>query len=512
MARETDDFSVHGDMQEQSLLGLEPEGGRSGVSLQVSPFSIPSRTQFLERVSYLTQFVEGVVLVLAEEGVGKSTLSADLSRVLAHECETSFIHAGQLIDSRQVFAEIAQTLELPFESSPGQQLATIRAHIQDPDSDRLNVIIDDAHLLDDQVLSSLLSLFQGRDQFTVKPLSLTLFGLPELVSRIDNFQLVDVRVNDLELMPLGDEELAGYLLHKCELTLEAGRVPPSDKLLERIARQARGVPGLADRLFSEWVSDGVSDDSLVVAGEPGNEVKPRGLGWHIVLLSVLVTLLVVSYLYRDVLFEVDEPGQVLPLDLQLEQPSESVSRQSATAQEVTRDQDVPPPPSNLLSAAGEQELPTAGQDLVPAVEAEVSSPVVDLAVGVPDQAADVSLERAGLDETVSPVVAAGLAALTSDEQQLLAAPETAYTLQVLGVSSRSAAESFRQKQPNSRSLMLFEGRRQGKPWFVLVVGEFGDKTAARKGLETLPASQVKAGAWPRSYLSIQMEIKAVRGI
>ncbi len=99
-----------------------------------------------------------------------------------------------------------------------------------------------------------------------------------------------------------------------------------------------------------------------------------------------------------------------------------------------------------------------------------------------------------------------------DERVLLSWRSSEYTLQLLGASSRDSVESYISSQPNADELLVFESRRNGKPWFAVVVGRYDSTSAARSAISELPSAQREAGPWPRSLAEIQEEIEALRDV
>lgn len=497
------------------------------------------REALLEQILHLQQFVAGVVVVLAEEGLGKTTLRQRLEGRLPPGCLLCSLGAGDLVDSRQVFAEIANALELPFEASAGQQLSAIRAHVQEPEAAELVVLLDDAHLLDDHVLSGLMSLLQGVDSAGAG-LSLILFGLPELADRIDRFQMVDVQVNDLIIPPLSIPEVAEYLLLKYPERMPAGRKQSDTRLAAGIWQETMGSPAEIDQLMSR-------QGGALVAPETSELRKQiQHYRWHIVAavaLVVVLALILLSWsdeegeasavrqqavsLPNPIAPQVVEPvgdgmgavsvgsspaGAVLPLPPPVPMPQgTAVAGAAAIAGGAVQRSPVP---------AGVVERPPAiapaPAEPVPAQQPSVpSQPQSTPVVAAPAAAAKVvaPVAAATAPKAVSAPAAASAAAVTGggDEQYLLGVNRQHFALQILAAESRAAVQKYVQAQSNRQQLRIYETRREGKPWFVVVLGDYATREIAQKAVMGLPEAQRKAGAWPKSYASIQAEIKADRG-
>ena len=54
---------------------------------------------------------------------------------------------------------------------------------------------------------------------------------------------------------------------------------------------------------------------------------------------------------------------------------------------------------------------------------------------------------------------------------------------------------------------MYRGEREGKRWYVVVVGVYSTRSEALKGMAELPEEQLKAGPWPRKLKDIQQEIQ-----
>ena len=72
-------------------------------------------------------------------------------------------------------------------------------------------------------------------------------------------------------------------------------------------------------------------------------------------------------------------------------------------------------------------------------------------------------------------------------------------------------DDFIQRQPNRNDLSVFTANRNGKTLYIVVMGSFGTSDDARLAVDTLPREQRSAGPWPRSFQSVQADIREFRG-
>lgn len=98
----------------------------------------------------------------------------------------------------------------------------------------------------------------------------------------------------------------------------------------------------------------------------------------------------------------------------------------------------------------------------------------------------------------------------SDQEQLLLeqSPDS-LALQVAILSSEQAASEFiaGQEVTEQQLLHYYQRGRDEKVVWVVVYGNYADKSAAMTALETLPSSLRKASPWPRPFADIQQDIK-----
>lgn len=519
-------------------LHAEPFTAESDLLARGGFYAGAQRQQILDQLLHLSQFSSGVLLVLGEAGCGKSALLQACQGQVDDDRLVCTIEAGVLDDQQVLFGQIAELLELPFQQSAGQQLAAIRSHCQDEESADLLVLIDDADHLDDPILSGLLSLLQGVDQGR-SGLHLVLVGGADLASRIDAFQMLDVAVHDLSLPALTSDELADYLDCRFRAAGLVGDMPFSLKDMEQFWQLSLGLPGAINRLAQQFLVD--------QAGEV-NRSQQRSIGLplgHMAAVVVLGAALIMAVVYRYD-SSAKKPSSTPEKVVSLITEAPNVALQNTEVNSVEQDDKVhaavdssldEAPGENIvgpLSVEGFVEAP-----LTPVIESEPDEPVKDAFFGKPmlaeaevaqieDVMPDVvdapvwmptappSLEEQVAVEVLpdlddSPAPAAG-PELDADEAYLLRQDEAGYVLQVLAAGSENAVRVFVGRQSNQGDLKVFEARRNGKPWYVVVVGVYANKADARRAIDGLPAEQRKSGPWPRSVLSVQAEIGEVRDI
>ena len=92
----------------------------------------------------------------------------------------------------------------------------------------------------------------------------------------------------------------------------------------------------------------------------------------------------------------------------------------------------------------------------------------------------------------------------------MSSPSSNYVVQVLGASSKSNIQSFIDKEKIGADTGYFETRLNGKPWYVVLVGNFPDRASATAAMNTLPAAAKAYGPWVRGVAEIQSAINSLQ--
>jgi len=465
-------------------------------------FSGAGRGALLEQLRHLCQFSASMLAVLAPAGAGKTRLARELANSFADEDEICFIDAASQEGAADLLAQMARCFALPCDDSPsvGQLLASLRHFAQHPDEqDRLALtLIDNAQYLDEQTLGALTSLLQGPDAVG-RRLHIVLFAEPEMLTRLDQFNMHDVLIHDFELAPLDLEEASDYLNFRMEMADYLGPELFDPKQIEALWRRADGRLGALHREARLWLLESVAPSPASGSGRP-----PLPLA-HIVVVALLLGFLLMMLLYRNG----DDSDQQAdsPETSDEERLVEAPRRQSVDLSEPEQEKEAQPREAKPDPLA----VPSLTSEVnrEPKPDSESSSQTGEArAMDEESPQADSTEPQKSLPEPQpSPEPD-----LPEDEQILLSWNASDYTLQLLGASSRQSVLDYIERQPNKDQLLSFESRRQGKPWFVVVFGRYSSSEAARTAIDQLPDAQRQAGPWPRGLGAIQKEIEDNRGL
>jgi len=94
---------------------------------------------------------------------------------------------------------------------------------------------------------------------------------------------------------------------------------------------------------------------------------------------------------------------------------------------------------------------------------------------------------------------------TGSSNWYLSQPVGQYTLQLFGTSSEGAAQAA--VREGGGDYHYFRKLHQGKPLYVVTYGHFSTPAAAKSAVSGLPARLQSGKPWPRTFASIQQEIR-----
>lgn len=94
-----------------------------------------------------------------------------------------------------------------------------------------------------------------------------------------------------------------------------------------------------------------------------------------------------------------------------------------------------------------------------------------------------------------------------DEKQLLAANSQHYVLQIMGAYDVAALQNFVKKAQLQGKLRYYRTGYHGKPWYVVVYGDYANVAQAKQAAKKLPAAVQAVNPWPRQLSGVQRAIK-----
>jgi DamX protein len=491
-------------------------------------FTGAGRRQVLDQLLHLCQFSNQLLVITGESGVGKTRLAHALADSLEENDHLCFLamSPGQTLE--QLLRAIAESFNLDIaETATADKLIQeiekfieLHALNQEADSDGLVLlIIDNAEHLDAQCVAAIGALLDNKPQ--PYPLHIILAGEPVLVSRVNNIESEHLQISDFHLPAFTLSETVDYLNFRMEMADYLGPEIFTEAIVDPWWRQAHGQLSLIHES---------AQDKLLQSVLPPSETKRLGFPiFHILAISAVIAVAGVFYLYLDKQPEkntevlVAIPKTNSQSSIVVTAQSQAVADTQAPVEpilqslpDVSVDQ-LPaenlPIATEVVSSVASSTIPQPIVDVQDVKMAEVKEPIVttDSSTSVmanntiesnPPSTADVTRLTEPKPRITSPS-----GELTANEQEILSWSSSEYTIQILGVSNLKSAQDFVNAQSNRSELLIFETRRAGKKWYVVITGHYASNAEARTAAARLPASQRESGPWPRQIKVIQQEIR-----
>ncbi|WBA14983.1 AAA family ATPase [Salinivibrio proteolyticus] len=509
---------------------------------------LESQTQLLSRLQFLTRFSSNLIQVTGPTGAGKTWLSERYMEQWADASVHSLLvcHTAQNDAQRRAIL-LRQIVKDGVFNEADPLVDSLTMMLGDSGCDAL-IVIDDAHRLSPNLLSELWALVlqaQNQDHWRI---NVVLFALPGKLNK----WLRQVSYGqgqkplELEVSPLNEGEEEMFI----DVLAVTRRIDATKKKqwLAKLANQTL-YPGM------------IMGKDNQETGTVSDEKKKPSRNKPFTMLVLAVVLMVVGagviWWYFPSQSDDQSSGMVLPEglknldDLLREQQGEPESAVTAgQSTEKGMDQN-PASTSNRTSQSGSVtedtvSLPeevngeglTVGRgdegkrvvvpdDVVDAMIEEqdaggdgteaVDEPLIpELAQTPPTPAApDSRPEPAAPRQTAQPEAASPPASanqtLPLDAQALLAVPAQRYALQLAALQSRQDAVDLIANYQLEGRVQVYQTRRNGGTWYMVLLGDYESVTAARRAELTLADNVRALQPFVKSFSQIHREINRANG-
>lgn len=96
---------------------------------------------------------------------------------------------------------------------------------------------------------------------------------------------------------------------------------------------------------------------------------------------------------------------------------------------------------------------------------------------------------------------------TDTEKKLLATPKQHYTIQLTGASTNKNLHVFIKRHNLQTGAAYFQTYHNGKPWYVIVYGDYKTRAEAQAALQQLPSAIKAQHPWVRDYAGVHTLIQ-----
>ena len=237
----------------------------------------PAHRQALSSISRGIENDRGFMALIAEPGMGKTTLLNKLLEELRDSTRTVFLFQTQC-DSRGFFRYLLS--ELGVESLVGMDLVAMHHKLNEIlfqemlEGRRFVLVVDEAQNLHDSVLETI-RLLSDFETPHAKLLEIILAGQPQLAAKLarPNLSQLRQRIAVLaKLEPLSAVETARYIEHRLRVAGYTGGLLFAPDALELIAERSQGIPRNINNMCFSALMLGYSRGCKIIGADIVQEV------------------------------------------------------------------------------------------------------------------------------------------------------------------------------------------------------------------------------------------------
>lgn len=518
----------------------------------------------LDLLLHLSRYSNLLLTIIGPQGSGKTHLKNRMTQQLDSGVVATQVNAAKVATAGQLLPFIAHSLnlEIPAKADTALYLEEIRNYsaMLNEDGGSCLILVDNAEQLEQDALSLLLDL--ATTSSDNKRPHIALFGRQELFDKLhrkENQARFESVGHHLPLEAFTEVEARGYLEHRCH-SVGMDSLPLDDQQFHRVYKASLGWPGALNQalkdelLMAESKQAPTPPQAIKKTAEKKAAKKqrkalalPRIPLWSILVGALVLAGMILGFLYQDKLGPSSTPDmslisrsqeirteawQARPSSTATSQPSENLPPITPVETAIETPDSTPPPvipePQAAMTEPRQAEpAPQTQLDLPddrPSQAAQTpASPTPALAQSTPTQPAPATpapaqstpaqpAAPATPPRVTAPVAQAPTTAApyrnqgARREAMLMEKPPQHFTLQMMGSLDEASVRSFIQAQSRPADFSYFEGRYQGRPWYVVVYGDYANRDAALAAIQNLPASLRNQRPWARTFQSVQSDI------
>ncbi|EGR5062043.1 cell division protein DamX [Vibrio cholerae] len=474
---------------------------------------LESQTELLERLQLLTRFGSNLVNVCGRQGAGKSWLAQRFLGSWAQDKNQSLLmcHPNQNDDQRRV-TMLSQLFSEPL-YNPKDALAESFARLFEDQNCDIVIVVDDAHLLSESLVSELWMLVLEAQTNPRWNVNVVLFaednGLDALLTRLSYGQ--EHKPVDLEIEMLSEDE--------------------ADRLFEnRVMRYVD--PQVERKVLNAYKKINPLPGEIMALAETKNEKRVVirsiiGSPFNIALVVLLLLLLLGGGYWWLLSKPVPQEGSLLEGEVaELNSEANPLAQDGtssangdgmfgAEGDDFGADDDTSALPPDVVDTTASVGIADDGKRVV------INSDVVDALLQGKAETADTSdinnlvestqaateLKTQTLQQTQVQNAQLKSVSFSFARDELKAMSPRSYTLQLAAMNSLQDVQGFINEHKLQGKVYVYPTLRNDVEWFIVTMGNYPTIQMARDASEKLSASLQALGPWAKSLSQVQREIE-----
>lgn len=526
-------------------------------------YSDPARQQRLDVLLHLTQNSNELLVVIGEEGMGKTTFLNQFVKHTPDHWKVCVIEGHKMMTEEQFLERVYQGFSIAHASiHKGAMLSNLRKRLENMLEDAIPIIlvIDDAQLFPTRILSLILEIASVRNTKTGGSVRVLLASEPQIKiilaePALDNTH--DLIVRKIDLPALDETSTGNYLHHRLTqagMMVEQFLTKPT---ISKIFKSSDGVP----KKINEAADKLLFDTTPIIRRNSNIQSAQKSPTLKLIVISLLIAAIagIAAYLYsvqfkdgdgnkKEKQSETTTTLKLPPIGA-LENPSgnsasnktsnESVDPMEALKEELARDTEsrkvTPPtvtePESNqpekssaIFADQGTKTEPVAKREndtqaimVTDTTDSTTTNTSETQATMVTDTTDNTTTNTSETQETMVKPVPATTNEITitvensssdlKDNNWVLEQNPKLYTLQLVAGLQKQTIHNFIKKYQLKNNLIYFRSKRNEKIWYNLAYGLYPDRKSANQAIKNLPAVLANEKPWIRQIDAIQSEIR-----
>jgi DamX protein len=468
----------------------------------------PALSQRLDLIRHLIEFSRQILLVVGEEGSGKTSLLCHLRDNTPDNWRVATLTSEPMGGAATVIDTLAETFGLQIDSSEDfeQRVQGILTYLRSARQAQMVpvILVDDAHLLPADALLLLLGLAQPEHE--AANLRVVLFCDPRIDRMLGSPQLQAFKqsiLHTVEMPSFTEDDAAAYVTR-----FTPGGGAPDEERVRDILNRSGGIPGRIKTLAETGLDteeDTRNDDG---GAPPRIQIRYAAAG-------AAVALLIGAVLWAWHQSDRKLPGKAVVQPAPVTQPAVSVNPPSVEPPIV-------PPPAEQRSPPVAQATPApAAPPAAPETatpKAEAAAPAVTAATppeaeklpapaaATPPKPASPPPQPAKKPEPVAKKPSHKPSAeytTLKGKSWILKQPGSHYALQLFGSHDHAAAVNFAKTYKLTARSAIYSTVLDKKAFHVVIYGAYRNRSEAAAAAAHLPPQVRILKPFPRSFAEIR---------